>query len=300
MSSGQDQQQPPSGTSDGSTAEGTTRKRVCKACDRCRLKKSKCDGGSPCGRCKVDNAICVFGERKRTHDKVYPRGYVEMLEQQQGQLVVGLQELYSRMQKGEGWPGVPLSKDAVTGQPLTHDILERVGALKPEREGGPQRFEEDFNALQQQLYDKGAPPVLRHRSISSSSGADGARTRLDSISSRSHTFHEASDMQHAPPTPPPSGSIMAAPATVNTYFETSLTGGVENTTIDTLAESMEGEPWSATAFLDDGMDFLHRYQSPPSTERAERSTDPQPGGATLGPDWNDDEDFKALFNQVVV
>lgn len=78
-------------TSDG---ESTARKRVCKACDRCRLKKSKvlrrppataaldadgrrqCDGSSPCGRCRSDNAICVFGERKKTHDKVYPKGFV--------------------------------------------------------------------------------------------------------------------------------------------------------------------------------------------------------------------------------
>jgi hypothetical protein len=72
--------------------DGGIRKRVCKACDRCRLKKSKvsgsgfvsrpsltqfqCDGASPCSRCKADNAICVFGERKKSHDKVYPKGYV--------------------------------------------------------------------------------------------------------------------------------------------------------------------------------------------------------------------------------
>lgn len=41
--------------------DGGIRKRVVKACDRCRLKKSKCDGSNPCTRCKQDNAICQFG-----------------------------------------------------------------------------------------------------------------------------------------------------------------------------------------------------------------------------------------------
>lgn len=70
------------------------RKRVCKACDRCRLKKSKCDGATPCSRCRADNSICIFGKRKKTHEKVYPKGYVEKLEQQQVWLVHGLQALY--------------------------------------------------------------------------------------------------------------------------------------------------------------------------------------------------------------
>jgi hypothetical protein len=34
----------------------------------------QCDGANPCSRCKQDNAICVFGERKKSHDKVYPKG----------------------------------------------------------------------------------------------------------------------------------------------------------------------------------------------------------------------------------
>ncbi|KIW51152.1 hypothetical protein PV05_09900, partial [Exophiala xenobiotica] len=45
------------------------RKRVHKACDRCRLKKSKCESSSPCSRCKADNAICVSGERKKYRDR---------------------------------------------------------------------------------------------------------------------------------------------------------------------------------------------------------------------------------------
>jgi hypothetical protein len=42
----------PRGSRDG------TRERVRKACDRCRMKKSKCDGSNPCLRCRADNVIC--------------------------------------------------------------------------------------------------------------------------------------------------------------------------------------------------------------------------------------------------
>ncbi|KAI9680830.1 MAG: hypothetical protein M1817_004270 [Caeruleum heppii] len=115
-------------------AEAAGRKRVCRACDRCRLKKSKCDGRCPCGRCALDDSICVFGKRKRSHDKVYPKGYVEMLEQQQVQLVVGLRELYQRTKNGAAWNGPPLA-DTENGHPLTHDILEGLGILDLARLG---------------------------------------------------------------------------------------------------------------------------------------------------------------------
>ncbi|KIW75101.1 hypothetical protein Z517_11872 [Fonsecaea pedrosoi CBS 271.37] len=145
-----------------SPMDGGIRKRVCKACDRCRLKKSKCDGASPCSRCKADNAICVFGERKKSHDKVYPKGYVEMLESQQAQLVAGLQELYKRMQNGQGWTGAPL-KESANGVPLTHDILERLGALKQDGHSSDV-FEEDLTVLQQKLIADGAGFMQRQPS----------------------------------------------------------------------------------------------------------------------------------------
>lgn len=133
--------------------ETSTRKRVCKACDRCRLKKSKCDGASPCNRCQSDNAICVFGERKKSHDKIYPKGYVEMLEQQQDKLVNALQELYDRNLNKKGWPGRPLHKTS-KGIPLTHDILDGLGLLKLDDQGKHEDFEEDPNVLRQKMIIK--------------------------------------------------------------------------------------------------------------------------------------------------
>ncbi|KAF2220010.1 hypothetical protein BDZ85DRAFT_37912 [Elsinoe ampelina] len=153
--------------SDSSQHADNLRKRVGKACDRCRLKKSKCDGTSPCSRCRADNAICVFGERKKAHDKVYPKGYVEMLEQQQSQLVAGLQETYRRLLAANLWPGSAL--DEREGHPLTHDILSALGIIHHKSDGSLDMFEEDPEKLQQRLVAHGAPYMHRRGSVSSDS-----------------------------------------------------------------------------------------------------------------------------------
>ncbi|PSK53944.1 hypothetical protein B9Z65_7750 [Elsinoe australis] len=153
--------------SDSSQHSDTLRKRVGKACDRCRLKKSKCDGTSPCSRCRADNAICVFGERKKAHDKVYPKGYVEMLEQQQSQLVVGLQETYRRLLAANLWPGPALNESE--GHPLTHDILSVLDIIKHKSDDQTDVFEEDPERLQQRLVAHGAPYMHRRGSVSSDS-----------------------------------------------------------------------------------------------------------------------------------
>ncbi|KAH8724647.1 hypothetical protein GQ44DRAFT_617692 [Phaeosphaeriaceae sp. PMI808] len=187
-------------------AQDNIRKRVCKACDRCRLKKSKCDGASPCSRCKADNAICVFGERKKSQDKVYPKGYVEMLEQQQTQLVAGLRELYNRLQQGESWPGPPLCESS-GGHPLTHDILERLDLLHPSSNHGNnyEGFEEDCSRMQQRLVEQGAPFTRRRGSVSSESD-HGHASSISSYGGTPTTKSFALDSpfarHNAPPTPP--------------------------------------------------------------------------------------------------
>jgi hypothetical protein len=76
-----------------SSPDHTKKRRVGKACDSCRIKKTKCDGKKPCSRCTIDNKICVFTEKKKTRDKSHPQGYVELLETRLDILTKSLEKL---------------------------------------------------------------------------------------------------------------------------------------------------------------------------------------------------------------
>ncbi|KZN93361.1 Fluconazole resistance protein [Penicillium chrysogenum] len=124
------------------------RKHVLKACDRCRVKKTKCDGKQPCNRCSVYNHPCLFRERKATQTKVYSRGFVEMLESHHSLVVKALQKLYKFCINKEGFPGDPLV-EAPDGHPLTHAILDRLGLIKQAEENAdePEEDSEDLRYL---------------------------------------------------------------------------------------------------------------------------------------------------------
>ncbi|KAJ5557395.1 hypothetical protein N7494_001310 [Penicillium frequentans] len=145
------------------------RSRVQKACDRCRRKKTKCDGSTPCQKCRAENATCMFGDRKRQREKVYPKGYTTFLEEQQGWLIHGLRELYRHVQAGDGWPGEPLSCEA-DGQPLVHDILSRLGSLdQPHFESTAFPESAQSSMHQQKLQDQKARQMQQPNSCSGSS-----------------------------------------------------------------------------------------------------------------------------------
>ncbi|KAK9318599.1 hypothetical protein V1522DRAFT_401329 [Lipomyces starkeyi] len=84
-----------------SLAEVSNRKRVGKACDACRIKKSKCDGSRPCSRCLAEDKICVFTDRKRSTDKIYSGPYVELLESRIKMLQQGIELLVQRINRGD-------------------------------------------------------------------------------------------------------------------------------------------------------------------------------------------------------
>ncbi|KXX73509.1 Fluconazole resistance protein 1, partial [Madurella mycetomatis] len=105
-------------------------KRVWKACERCRMKKTKCDGEFPCKRCKDDGLVCTAGARKKTEYKQLPRGYAEVLENTQFALVATVQKLFSMVRSQQPWEyGEPELNDR--GQPVIHDIASKLGCIRP-------------------------------------------------------------------------------------------------------------------------------------------------------------------------
>jgi hypothetical protein len=83
----------------------------------------------------------------------------------------GLQELYTRIQNGQGWAGSPL-EEMSCGKPRTHDILERLGALKRDGHTTNEKFEEDLPVLQQRLISSDNDFMQQAPSPESDSEAD--------------------------------------------------------------------------------------------------------------------------------
>lgn len=181
------------------------RKRVGQACDWCRLKKSKCDSGNPCGRCKQHNFVCRFGERKKPQDRIYPKGYVELLEEQLDIVTTAARELYLRSIRGESWPGGPLppTKD---GHPLTHDILERLDLLSSiSHDGEPyEGYEDNLERLQQRARRKTSMGSSEHMvaSISSPSSSSPSSSSPNGTPTTQTLPYSDAFPHNAPPTPP--------------------------------------------------------------------------------------------------
>ncbi|RDH26194.1 hypothetical protein BDQ94DRAFT_43185 [Aspergillus welwitschiae] len=233
-------------TSEHSHYDNNVRKRVCKACDRCRLKKSKCDGGNPCGRCRANNTICVFGERKKAHDKVHPKGYVEMLEQQQAWLVYGLQELYHRTSDGEDWPGEPLKCEA-NGHPLTHDLLTRLGALDQVK---GERFEENPVAMQQELWRQNAGHVQRQDSSDASSESAHSPVVPTATAARFADPFAQAQLPHTPPNISPRARPVKSGSQMQSAFAAAPLDmqGVVNLMVLQAPQQQQQRSWGGNGF----------------------------------------------------
>ncbi|KAH6630338.1 hypothetical protein B0J18DRAFT_454593 [Chaetomium sp. MPI-SDFR-AT-0129] len=184
-------------------------KRVWKACERCRMKKTKCDGEFPCKRCKDDGLICTAGTRKKTEYKQLPPGYAEVLENTQFVLIATVQKLYSMVRNGEPWDlGEPELNDR--GQPIIHNVAARLGCLRPNSDLDlpPHTvFPEDeagMAALARQLQEQAVATTASGSASQSSSGqheaeSNGVYHQTDRASSTAASDVEHSDLDHHEP-----------------------------------------------------------------------------------------------------
>ncbi|PKX91202.1 Zn(II)2Cys6 transcription factor domain-containing protein [Aspergillus novofumigatus IBT 16806] len=119
----------PSDADDPCQATHGARRRISRACDRCRAQKARlnfqCDGGKPCIRCG-DHIPCVYQEKKPLRRK-YPAGYVDMLEEHQAYLITGLRKLYECIQQDAKLPEV--DRDG-NNRPIVHELLDKLGIFE--------------------------------------------------------------------------------------------------------------------------------------------------------------------------
>lgn len=237
------------------------------------------------------------------------RSYVEMLESQQAQLVAGLQELYKRVQNGQGWTGAAL-KETSSGSPLTHDILERLGALK--QDGNTHdTFEEDLNTLQQRLIADGAGFMQRQPSHDSHSHTDSSAPSPISYEPVVHhrpNFSNPFNLNQLPPTPPnqspyPQNARAVPPTKSHTYpHATNMHSNLSSWT-------------TPVPEFDDSMDFMTQFESPMVDPSSSTSVDlssfspamfqDQMMPAAINPcltmkDWPSQEDFQRYFNPTML
>ncbi|KAA8906527.1 hypothetical protein FN846DRAFT_890148 [Sphaerosporella brunnea] len=70
----------PKNTKDSNTGKEPPRKRVARACDRCRLKKGKCDGKEQCAKCVSADVMCIYTDRKPPQHKLISPAVAEALQ----------------------------------------------------------------------------------------------------------------------------------------------------------------------------------------------------------------------------
>lgn len=167
-----------------------------------------------------------------------------MLEQQQLQLVNGLQELYERLVNNQGWKGAPL-ENSNSGHPLTHDILDRLGALKLDNNISYEVFEDNVNAMRKRFVADGALPIQRPSSTDSE--YNQSQTSFAEPTSPKLLFNEPPPTFNQFPPTPPSQSPQVQSAT-SIKMETSM---------DSDVLQFQQNSWIQTPLIyDEPMDFL--------------------------------------------
>ncbi|KAF1922629.1 uncharacterized protein M421DRAFT_426699 [Didymella exigua CBS 183.55] len=137
---------PSIGVMSGEGPPKETCSRVRRACNRCRLKKVKCDGHIPCARCEQDHATCKINY-DATCIKDLRKNYIANLEEQQISLLGALRDLHRKL---------PLNIDVCD----TVEQLQREGFdIESVRFKDPHRDSQKDESFHESVSPKTAPQL---------------------------------------------------------------------------------------------------------------------------------------------
>lgn len=235
--------------------------------------------------------------------------YVEMLERQQAQLVVGLQDLYRRTLTRQGWVG-PALQASGSGHPLTHDILEGLGALQSDGHGELEGFVEDLNALQQRLIDDGAGFTQRQDSGDSDSEHGQTPTSFLELPPPKPPFPNAPfSLTQLPPTPPmqtpyPRSELSSFSNPLNTSGpQPQRSQSITRTSMNPAA--LQNQTWATPIIYEENMNFTQQLEMPTACQGIAGDFNRQlMAMSTVSPrvaalEWNED-DFSAFLNPTII
>ncbi|KAF5559204.1 c6 transcription factor [Fusarium mexicanum] len=109
------------------------RKKVLRACDRCRLRKTKCSGFPPCTRCQRDGFVCTTENEPKKEFRRLSSGYTEVSQTRDAALTATIQRLYLMVRNGETWDFDEPELDD-RGELIVHDIVHKLGYTLPSTE----------------------------------------------------------------------------------------------------------------------------------------------------------------------
>jgi hypothetical protein len=148
----------------------SSRSRVSKACERCRVRKVKCDGGKPCVRCVEVDDICDYTRKSRNRDtKEYSQSYVDQLLDQNAKYKSAMRVLYANRRLSIHPDDMKVPTTEGKDVPLVHDILDRLGLLQ-----GEDNMDKAESESSQEM-----PSLRRMNTISSSIESVGWASNFD-------------------------------------------------------------------------------------------------------------------------
>jgi hypothetical protein len=177
---------------------------------------------------------------------------------------------------------------------LTHDILERLGALKQDGHNSSEHFEEDLNLMQQHLIANGAGLMQREASSDTSSEIDQS-PMFEQMPSKP-IFTDSFSLSRFPPTPPnqsPHPQIARTVAPLRTQ------------TFPQIACQSQMNWVNPNVGFDDNMDFINKFESPMFMNVSPQMYHNQMSTGTMNPsmslkDWAEEDDFQRFFNPTLI